>query len=352
MNASIQQPTALQHHAAARSFGFVDKFKLLLRREFWENRGGFFWAPIITGIIACVFTLIGIIGGSALLYRAKSEGNIRWDDSGIITEAGTEATRQAIGGTGDVFFLMGVGLALAVLVFVVFFYSLGALYDERRDRSVLFWKSLPVSDSQTVLSKVTWALVLAPALSIGIGLLIGIVILLLMTVAFYLNGIPDAGSLLFDSHPLKVLLGVLSMLPVYLFWALPTIGWLMLCSAWANRLPFLWAVLVPILGCAMISMMAGIAGAISGAEFPHSEMWYVVVFRGLLSIVPMTWYANDHVNAQHNAIEINGPEDFVRVVDLTSSWSAFATMELWIGAAVGIAMIFAAIRLRRWRDEG
>ena len=352
MNTTVQPPAALPSHAAAGGYGFGQKFKLLLKREFWENRGGFLWAPIVTGVIACLFTLIGIIGGSIMLQRAKSAGDLDWHNKGIVVDGGTAAAREAIGGTGDIFFLGGLGLALAVMVFVVFFYALGSLYDERRDRSVLFWKSLPVSDATTVLSKVSWALILTPALSIVIGIAIGTVILVLMTLAFLLNGIPEASALLLESHPLRILGGALSMLPVYVFWALPTVGWLMLCSAWARRLPFLWAVLVPILGCAMVSMMAGIAGAISGVEFPHGAMWYTVVFRGLLSIVPMTWNANEHVNAQFDDIRIDGPQDIAKLFDFTSSWAAFGTLELWIGAAIGVAMIVAAIRLRRWRDEG
>lgn len=352
MNTSVQSPSAPQARTAAGGYGFAQKYKLLLKREFWENRGGFLWAPIITGVIACLFTLIGIIGGSIMLQRAKAAGKIDWQHSGIVVDGGAEATRQAIGGTGDIFFLGGLGLALAVMVFVVFFYALGSLYDERRDRSVLFWKSLPVSDNVTVFSKASWALVLAPALSIGVGIVIGTAILLLMAVAFLLNGIPDASALLLESHPLRILGGALSMLPVYILWALPTVGWLMLCSSWARRLPFLWAVLVPILGCAMVSMMAGIAGAISGAEFPHGAMWYTVVFRGLLSIVPMTWNANEQVGAQLENIRIDGPQDFARIFDMSHSWAAFGTLELWIGAAVGIAMIVLATRLRRWRDEG
>ena len=52
-----------------------------------------------------------------------------------------------------------------VLGVVVFFFCLGALFDDRKDRSVLFWKSLPISDQATVLSKVAMALVVAPARS-------------------------------------------------------------------------------------------------------------------------------------------------------------------------------------------
>src|SRR3546814_20822192 len=54
----------------------------------------------------------------------------------------------------DVAMYSAMGLLVVVLGFVVFFYCLGALYDDRRDRSILFWKSLPVSDASTVLSKV------------------------------------------------------------------------------------------------------------------------------------------------------------------------------------------------------
>jgi ABC-2 type transport system permease protein len=51
-------------------------------------------------------------------------------------------------------------------------------------------------------------------------------------------------------------------------------------------------------------------------------------------------------------IDFDGPQDFVHVLDVTKSWEAFATPDIWIGALVGIAFVFAAIRLRRWRDEG
>jgi ABC-2 type transport system permease protein len=346
MNAIAETNTAVAAKPATHTF------RLLLKREFWENRGGFLWAPIVTGIIACVFTLIGVIGGSILLNEAKSSGKIDWEKNGIVIEGGVEATRQAIGGTGDIFFLGGVGMALAVMVFVVFFYALGSLYDERRDRSVLFWKSLPVSDAATVLSKASWALILAPAVSLAVGILIGTAILLMMTVAFMLNGIPDASALLLESRPFRILASAFGMLPVYALWALPTIGWLMLCSAWARRLPFLWAVLVPVLGCAMVSMMAGIAGTISGAEFPHGAMWYTLVYRGLMSIIPMSWNANEQVNAHLDGIDIKGPEDFASLIDVGNSWQTLATADLWIGAAIGAAMIYAAIRLRRWRDEG
>ncbi|NOT89930.1 MAG: ABC transporter permease [Lysobacter sp.] len=332
----------MQAHAAANAFRFGSKFKLLLRREFWENKGGFFWAPIVTGIIACTFALIAMIGGSIVLNKSNLHGDsMQWDGTGP----------HPFGTAGDALLLVGIGLALLVMVFVVFFYALGSLYDERRDRSVLFWKSLPVSDIQVVLSKAAWALCLAPVMAVLIGVVIGIVIWIMAAIALTLNGIGGASAFFTDSHPLHVIGQVLAVLPLYALWALPAVGWLMLCSAWARRFPFLWAVLVPLLGCAMVSMSGGIFSAISGVDFPHGPIWYVVVLRGLASVMPGTWYANDAVDAER-IVTMSAPSDVPTHFNLLSGWSAVGTMDLWLGVAAGIAMIFLAIRLRRWRDEG
>ncbi len=321
------------------------KFKLLLKREFWEHRGGFFWAPVVTGAIIALLTLLGTITSSFLFQRAVRNGDVNWDGMQINGVNGMEGARQAFGFAGDVTLLTGVALTCAVLVFVVFFYALGSLYDERKDRSVLFWKSLPVSDTQVVLSKAVWALLLAPVLAIVIGLLIGVVLWLISAAAMSFNGIPGAGAIFSQSHPFRVLGHVLSSIPVYVFWALPTVGWLMLCSAWARSKPFLWAVLLPVLGATLISWM----GSLPGIQVAHDKVWYTLVFRGLASIVPGTWYFNPSVNAAVPT-NINGPEDLARAIDLSSSWHAFATLDLWLGAAVGIVMIFAAIQLRRRRE--
>ncbi|HZH44548.1 MAG TPA: ABC transporter permease [Lysobacter sp.] len=315
---------------------------MLLRREFWEHRGGFFWAPVVTGAIVLLIGLLGTITSTIMLQRAKERGLV---DMGHV-QAQLDGHEQVFGAAGDITLLTGVGIACAVLVFVVFFYSLGSLYDERRDRSVLFWKSLPVSDTATVLSKVTWALLLAPALAVAIGLLIGFGMWLLSALSLLLSGIPGIQAMLTESHPFRVLMNTLLVLPVYSFWALPTVGWLMFCSAWARRVPFLWAVLVPLLAAVLISWL----DTLPGLEIPHDRVWYTLVFRGLVSIVPGTWYF--HPTVDGNVADIDNPQDIARALDLSASWQAFTTLDLWIGAIIGAALIYAAIRLRRWRDEG
>ncbi|MDY0021376.1 ABC transporter permease [Arenimonas caeni] len=317
----------------------MNTFKWLLKREYWENRGGFFWAPIVVGGITVLFSTVASVAGAMLARENMHEVN----RSGTPAEMAEHAAQ--LGGMGDVLLASGVGIALSVMAFVIFFYALGSLYDDRRDRSILFWKSMPITDAQMVLSKAAWALVLAPLAAVAVGLLIGVALWLVALLGAAASGVPGAAGVITESHPLKVVFTVLATLPVQVIWSLPTVGWLMLCSAWARRLPFLWATAVPILACAMISF----TDIFEGIEIPHDKLWYVVAYRGLLSIAPGAFMPTVAVEP---AGPIDGPKDLAALVDITSAWGVFAQPDIWIGAAVGVAMIFGAVYFRRNRDEG
>ena len=313
------------------------KFKLLLKREFWEHRGGFFWAPLIAGAITLLFTVLGAIGGSILKSRHGNEIHIN--------DANPDQIARALGGAGDVALLGGIAIALMVLGFVVFFYALGSLYDDRKDRSVLFWKSLPVSDASTVGSKVAWALALAPLISVAIGIVLGLALWIVAALTTTVNGLPGATGIFTYSHPVRVISHVLAMVPLYALWALPAVGWLMLCSAAARSKPFLWAVMIPVLGCALISF----SNVVLGMGYDVGPLWYTVAYRSLLSVFPGTWLPTiDSVTADR----VRGPEDIGLAVNAADHWTIAGSADLWIGAVVGVLMIVAAIRLRRWRDEG
>ena len=334
MNAITTSPAkAPVPHATAR-------FKWLLRREYWENRGGFFWGPVIAGAIIVGLNLILAVIGSIAARRSMGSSGFVFD------HADTHEVGQALGAMGDGMLVGGVIVACIVLAFVVFFYALGCLYDDRRDRSILFWKSLPVSDGQMVLSKLAWALVLAPVLAVAIGLLIGLALWLISALTITVNGVPAAHAVFTQSHPLRIIGGVLACLPVYMAWALPTIGWLMFCSAAARSKPFLWAVLVPVLACVVISMTT----ILPGVAIAHDRVWYTLAYRGLFSAVPGAWFPTIS-GVVDSSSAINTPDDLAGAINLARSWQAFASADLWIGAVVGIALIAAAIRLRRWRDE-
>ena len=327
-------------NASTSSLSPARKFGWLLRREFWENRGGFFWAPVIAGIVICVLSLLGAIAGTLHISNLKGEFRL---------ETSADEYVDQLGFIGDGGLLSGVGIVGLVLGFVVFFYCLGALYDDRRDRSILFWKSMPVSDWLTVLSKLAWALVLGPTLAILIGLVIGACLMLISALTMSMFGAPAAWLMIFYSHPIQVTLKALSVVPIYAAWSLPTVGWLMLCSAFARSKPFLWAVLVPILSATLLSWM----GALPGISMPHGTIWYVLGYRGLLSIAPGTWYIDSTLVGRlaASAQNIDSPADVMNVIDLSRGWHIFAGADVWIGMAAGAAMIALAIWLRRRRDE-
>ncbi|MFA0923083.1 ABC transporter permease [Xanthomonas fragariae] len=314
-------------------------FAWLLKREYWEHRGGFVWAQIITGGIAVFFALLGAVIGAITARRNTLGNSMAMSDM-------TEYT-HTLGQVGDSLLLGGIGIASVVLAFVVFFYALGSLYDDRRDRSVLFWKSLPVSDVQTVLSKAVWALLLAPLIAIVIGAAVGLALWLIAIGGALIAGVPAPWAMATHSHPFSLLWLLLKTVPMSLLWALPTIGWLMFCSAWANSKPFLWAALFPLLACVMLSIVS----AMPGVSLPIGWIWYIVGYRGLLSALPGSW-SPLAVSGNLDSSSMRHPSDLVQWALLhIDSAQVYGSPDIWIGAAIGIALIAASIYLRRRRFD-
>lgn len=318
----------------------VHKLKWLLRREFWEHKGGFLWAPVWAGGISLLLTLMALIFGQVAAKRAGGI-SINGLDLRQLTDnmSGEEMARFADAVTMSL--ASAAFWPLIVLGFVVFFYCLGTLYDERKDRSVLFWKSLPVSDRDTVLSKLASALLVAPAIAVVVGAACMVAFLLMLSMFAGLHGVNPLQFL----QPGRLLANIgllLALVPVYAVWALPTVGWLLLCSAWARSKPFLWAIMIPVFAGIFISWF----DVMDLFRLESSWFWKNIVARGLLSVFPGTW-----VDVMDLTTLSRGDMPSHAAL-LRSSYGVFATPQAWIGAAAGIAMILAAIRLRRWRDEG
>jgi ABC-2 type transport system permease protein len=319
----------------------MNNMKWLLKREFWENKGGLFWAPVFTGIIFLGLMIMGILVGQMSVNRAQ----IKIADLNLNQLVGqiTPEIREHLYAGTEISLFMIAGLLGVVLFFVLFFYCLGALYDDRRDRSVLFWKSLPLSDRATVGSKALTALVVGPVISSAAAVLTGIGFLLLLSAYVGLHGINPFPLLWAKVAPAKVAFNLFATLPVQILWALPTVGWLLLVSAWAKSKPFLWAVAVPIGAGIMVSWF----DLMKSFAYPDAWFWKNVVARLLLSIVPGTWLDSSQIDDN-----FRGPEDLLKLVDVGSSYATLATPELWVGAIAGAAMIAAAVYFRRKRDEG
>jgi ABC-2 type transport system permease protein len=316
-------------------------FYWLVKREFWEHKGGFFWAPVVTGIVFLVLNGMGIALGEVFGRQHFGELKI---GGGVHLQNNMSVQDLHNAGAGiDIMLYAVAAIILGVTAIVIFFYCLGALYDDRRDRSILFWKSLPLSDTSTVLSKLASAALLAPAISIVVGVIVGLVLALFVAVVGMVHGI-SLWTLLMEAHPFRVVANLVLLLPLYAIWALPTLGWLLLCSAWAKSKPFLWAIALPV-GTGVIVSWFGLMGL---ANLSTDWYWKNVVGRLLGSLVPGSWVGNASplvISDRHD------PSAMLDSLDLAYHYSALASPSLWIGAAAGAAMIAGAIWFRRWRDE-
>jgi ABC-2 type transport system permease protein len=316
--------------------------KWLLRREFWENKGGFFWAPIVAGGLFVVLNFMVLAVASAAAERSQIQIGLMKFDTAL--SKAPETVRATAAAGIDLTLLMIAGMIAVVTAVVVFFYSLGALYDDRRDRSVLFWKSLPISDRDTVLSKAVSALLVAPSIGMLAGVLTGIATVLVYAVFMAFHGQNFFGIFFVDAHPIRVILLALATIPVAALWALPTVGWLMLCSAWARSKPFLWAVGLPVGAGIIVSWF----DLLQSLNTPDSWFWKNVVARALFSVAPGSWMSDQHL-ALFERIE--EPTDIANIVSFSTVFTTLGEPNIWIGAALGLAMLVAATRLRRWRDE-
>ncbi len=312
-------------------------FLMLLRREWWENRGGFFWAPAITAGVVLLFAVMGMV---LALWHTSGQFNSEIHigvplkkltgelDAGQLDKLGV-ALDGALAGLW--------GVVQVALFFVLFFYLLGALYDERRDRSILFWKSLPVSDRDTVLAKVATATLVAPALALAIAIALQSAFLMLLCGFVLINGLDPLKLIIGPAEPLALWVKMLASLPLNALWALPAVGWLLLCSSFARSKPFLWAVLLPV----GIGVLIGFFDLLETLKVPEAWYWVHVVARLLGSLVPVSWSIAS-ADFGHDGSE------------QTLSWAAFATTltstTLWVGVIVGVAAIVAAIHFRRVRE--
>ena len=341
-------------NAASTPARTAGTLRWLLKREYWENRGGFFYAPLIAAGVSLVMSGIGILFGLFALKRVAREGSMRIDDQdvningldlGLLTRNLDASDRADLANGMDLTLVLSSSWPFLVLAFVVFFYCLGALYDDRRDRSILFWKSLPLSDTQTVLSKVLSAVLVAPLIAALASILTMFCFGALISVVVLAHGGDPMALIWGPASPLLLAAGHLSWIPVFILWSLPTVGWLLLCSAWAKSKPFLWAVMLPVFAGVIVSTtkVMGLFDLTSG------WFWQHVVGRLLLGTLPgvdLLYRASAEGDRFTQRLD-----SVVSLLSPSQQLASLAMPGLWIGALFGVLFIVLAIRLRRRAGE-
>jgi len=276
-----------------------------VRRELWENRS-IYIAPLIVAAVQVFGFAISTIG---LADRRRAV---------LLLDPAHQ--RAAIEQPYD--------LAAMMMIFIVFivgvFYCLDALHGERRDRSILFWKSLPVSDLTTVLSKVTLPLVVLPLISFAITVCVQLIMLLETSVVLLFHGMSPAttwANVPVFQNWLVLLYGLIALT----LWHAPIYGWLLLVSGWARRATFLWAVL-PLLAIGIFERVT-----VGTSHFGS------LVMKRLMGFAPGAFDFNPHHSIVIDSLTQLTPGRYL------------STPGLWIGLAVAAAFLAAAVRLRRYR---
>jgi ABC-2 type transport system permease protein len=219
---------------------------------------------------------------------------------------------------------MGAGVLMLTGIIVSVFYCLDALQSERRDRSILFWKSLPVSDVTTVLAKASIPLIVVPLVTFALTIAMQWIMLLVSSAVLLVSG--HSVAALWRSLPLTSmwLLLLYHLVTAHAIWPFPIYCWLLVVSAWAKRATFLWAAL-PLVA------LAGVEGILFRTRH-FAEM----IGRRLIGDAP----------AMHMAADSMGLDPLTTHVTV----GRFLTSPgLWIGFAVAAAFLAAAVRLRRNR---
>ena len=268
---------------------FTRRFAWLVRREIAENRS-IYLVPLGVAVL--------IVLGFALRVAHGPFADLQQQD-----------TEQPY--TFAALLLMGATMLVAI------FYSVDALYSERRDRSILFWKSLPVSDLETVLAKASIPIVIMPLIAFTVTLITQVLMLLM---AGARGGSPWA----------HLSFGQMTWILFYHlvlghgFWYAPFWGWILLASAWARRAPFVWAAL-PLLAVGLLEKIV----------FNTSRFGRWVAYRLAADPAP-----GRPVGHQHQAMTMANVTPF--------AWNEFFTSPgFWFGLALAAVFLYGAIRLRR-----
>jgi ABC-2 type transport system permease protein len=291
------------HAAPALRATSTHPFYWSLRREIWENRS-LYIAPFAVAAVV----LLGF-----LLHVGHLPRDVR-----TLPTLNPMQQHELIEQPFDV----AAGMLMATFLLVALFYCVDALYGERRDRSILFWKSLPVSDLTAVLAKATIPFLVLPLLTFAITIVTQLIMVLICGAVLVGSGqsvVPLWKELSFSRMSMLLLYHLFT---VHVLWEAPIYAWLLLASAWARRAAFLWAVLPPFAVGVLEKMLFNTSHFVHMLEYRLSGGLEAVTASDTMPMNPMT-----HL----------------------TPFRFFGAPGLWIGLCLAAIFLAAAVRLRRYR---
>ncbi|MCH7501846.1 MAG: hypothetical protein IIA10_00650 [Proteobacteria bacterium] len=296
----------------------------LVRRELWEHRA-IYIAPLVIALVMSLMSLTGQVTISAFGHEV---------DLAIIgaSSAGEIERQAAITAILMVFTSI---FALGAWILMIF-YSLDALYAERRDKSILFWRSLPVTDAETVISKLLTAVLVIPLTAFAFVVVTHLLNLILWSIWLSIQG-GDAGHLLWSAAPLFDNWAATLIIAVAMpLWLSPLIGWFLFVSVFTRRSPLLIAFL-PMFVVPMLEKMVSSTSLFWDAIFVRSVR--PPLFKGIdVSRI----FDEDNFQIAADTASLLAKIDLARFLSSPS---------MWLGLVVCGLFTTAAIYIRRYRDE-
>lgn len=296
----------------------------LVRRELWEHRA-IYIAPLVIALVMSLMSLTGQVTISAFGHEV---------DLAIIgaSSAGEIERQAAINAILTVFTSI---FALGAWILMIF-YSLDALYAERRDKSILFWRSLPVTDAETVISKLLTAVLVIPLTAFAFVVVTHLLNLILWSIWLSIQG-GDAGHILWSAAPLFDNWAATLIIAVAMpLWLSPLIGWFLFVSAFTKRSPLLIAFL-PMFVVPMLEKLVSSTSLFWDAIFARSVR--PPLFKGIdVSRI----FDEDNFQIAADTASLLAKIDLARFLSSPS---------MWLGLVVCGLFTTAAIYIRRYRDE-
>ena len=308
----------------------MNQLPVLIRREFWEHRNTFLVMPSITTVFFVFMMLLMFLVSAPDAVDINIDLQSDRQDTEFFNESlqadniyefflhqlevrsAEERARYINAGLQ----VLG-GPLMSILWFVMFFYLLGSLYDDRRDRSILFWKSMPVSDATTVISKLVTGLWLLPLVYlVGVAVL-QLAAMMMLSVATVGTEIPIWQTVWEPASIFSNWVQYIGALLFYSLWALPFFGWLIAVSAYAKSFPLIWVLGAP-LALTILERVVAEEALLANWMWDH--------------IVPISF-----LNQEQSVTE--------------NVWNLVLSLQMVSAVVVGSVLVFVAIWLRGKADE-
>ena len=289
----------------------------LVKRELQEHKVGLIYAPFFVAMILSLVIVLVYFGVTDIKTNDFNFSTSIYENGEAVEwmRAATVEQKMTVIRSGLV--VLGFPVAF-VMIFAVLSYSLGTFFEERKDKSIIFWRSLPISDLETVLSKVFVVVFVAPLIILPALIFLHMVALLSASIFFAVSDIVPF-TWIWNAYSITDWFRIIFSLWMQLLWSLPILAWLMLAGAYSRK-PIVAAVL-PLVGIIAIERVVLGSGVFLATAIERMQPW------SLMSSFPKQY-------------------EELRVVEIADIPLLLATQEFWYGMLISVLLISAIVYIR------